>query len=202
MHPGVYSLTLGCISFYSYSRLSFNRQSRRIGAAAAIALLLRSREEKRHRAGAYVRTGYRLIASVKYLALKALLFKQGNKRFRVLGRVGMGNAYIRLFIGGKRTVSARVVSAAFLPRAFPQDIICPVSSPFKIGFMLSSVPIVAAVPLILPPFLRYFKSSTVKYWHMVLRSSKMQASISLKEIPLSRISAARITSIPSPSEAA
>ena len=104
MHPGVYSLTLGCISFYSYSRLSFNRQSRRIGAAAAIALLLRSREEKRHRAGAYVRTGYKLKANVKHITSKALLFKQGNKRFRVLGRVGMGNAYIRFFIGGKRTV--------------------------------------------------------------------------------------------------
>ena len=68
--------------------------------------------------------------------------------------------------------------------------------------MFSSVPIIAALPLILPPFLRYFKSSTVKYWHMVLRSFSMQASMSLNEIPLFSISAALITMSPSPSEAA
>lgn len=69
-----------------------------------LALFLRSREEERHRARAYVRAGYGLVANVKHLTLKALLFKQSDKRLRVLGCVGVGNAYIRLFIGGKRAV--------------------------------------------------------------------------------------------------
>ena len=61
-------------------------------------------------------------------------------------------------------ISARAARAFFLPRSLETNEIFagePLSA-LKMGLIFKSVPAIARVAEILPPFLRYFKSATVK----------------------------------------
>ena len=89
-----------------------------------------------------------------------------------------------------------------MPRTLPQETMCPVSSPRRIGLMLSTVPISAVALEMRPPRFKYARSSTVKNWHMCGLLASKCALISSKLFPSSIMRAASSACNPSPREAA
>ena len=89
-----------------------------------------------------------------------------------------------------------------MPRTLPQETMCPISSPRRIGLMLSTVPISAVALEMRPPRFKYARSSTVKNWHMCGLLERRYALISSKLFPSSIMRAASSTCNPSPREAA